>query len=209
MQDFKTAYLTCTSPKAMFLSQVIGTTLGCVTSPLSFFLFYKAFDVGNPNGEFKAPFALMYRNMAILGVQGFSALPEHCLQICYYFSSEGREIYATSDGHGYAFSSWVILCHWYVYWKFDCVCVAQAQLQEGWVYGFCNCFWINLWRRALNTSSCCSSFGQSKSSHLHEIFAFLGTISVGLANRNIWCKVISTEIVQFQGAKKRKKWHIN
>ncbi|KAG6633863.1 hypothetical protein CIPAW_12G077800 [Carya illinoinensis] len=85
MQDFKTAYLTCTSPKAMFLSQVIGTTLGCVTAPLSFFLFYKAFDVGNPDGEFKAPFALMYRNMAILGVQGFSALPNHCLQICYGF----------------------------------------------------------------------------------------------------------------------------
>lgn len=85
MQDFKTAYLTCTSPKAMFLNQAIGTALGCVTAPLSFFLFYKAFDVGNPDGEFKAPYALIYRNMAILGVQGFSALPRHCLQMCYGF----------------------------------------------------------------------------------------------------------------------------
>ncbi|XP_038678769.1 metal-nicotianamine transporter YSL1-like [Tripterygium wilfordii] len=82
MQDFKTAHFTRTSPRAMFLSQVIGTGLGCIIAPLSFFLFYKAFDVGNPNGDFKAPYALIYRNMAILGVQGFSALPQHCLQLC-------------------------------------------------------------------------------------------------------------------------------
>lgn len=87
MQDFKTAHFTLTSPRAMFLSQVIGTAIGCVVAPLSFFLFYKAFDVGNPNGEFKAPYALIYRNMAILGVQGFSALPSHCLQLCYGFFS--------------------------------------------------------------------------------------------------------------------------
>ncbi|KAG8661975.1 hypothetical protein MANES_01G051800v8 [Manihot esculenta] len=85
MQDFKTAHLTRTSPRAMFMSQVIGTAVGCVMAPLSFFLFYKAFDVGNPKEEFKAPYALIYRNMAILGVQGFSALPQHCLQLCYGF----------------------------------------------------------------------------------------------------------------------------
>ncbi|RDX69287.1 Metal-nicotianamine transporter YSL1 [Mucuna pruriens] len=85
MHDFKTAYYTCTSPKAMFICQLIGTALGCVVAPLSFFLFYKAFDVGNPHGEFKAPYALIYRNMAILGVEGFSALPHHCLQLCYGF----------------------------------------------------------------------------------------------------------------------------
>lgn len=85
MQDFKTAHLTLTSPRAMFVSQAIGTAIGCITAPLSFFLFYKAFDVGNPYGDFKAPYALIYRNMAILGVEGFSALPQHCLQLCYGF----------------------------------------------------------------------------------------------------------------------------
>ncbi|KAL2524898.1 Metal-nicotianamine transporter YSL1 [Abeliophyllum distichum] len=85
MQDLKTGHLTLTSPRAMLLSQTIGTFLGCVVSPLSFFLFYKAFDIGNPNGEFKAPYAIIYRNLAILGVQGFSALPKHCLQLCYGF----------------------------------------------------------------------------------------------------------------------------
>lgn len=82
MQDFKTAHFTLTSPRAMFLSQVIGTAIGCIMAPLSFFLFYNAFDIGNPHGDFKAPYALIYRNMAILGVQGVSALPRHCLQLC-------------------------------------------------------------------------------------------------------------------------------
>jgi len=85
MQDLKTGHLTLTSPRTMLLSQAIGTAIGCVVSPLSFFMFYKAFDVGNPNGEFKAPYAIIYRNLAVLGVQGFSALPRHCLELCYGF----------------------------------------------------------------------------------------------------------------------------
>lgn len=60
MQDFKTAHLTRTSPRAMFMSQVIGTAVGCVMAPLSFFLFYKAFDVGNPKEE---SIALLHRSI--------------------------------------------------------------------------------------------------------------------------------------------------
>lgn len=85
MQDFKTGHLTLSSPRAMLFSQAIGTALGCILSPLTFLLFYKAFDIGNPDGEFKAPYAIIYRNLAIIGVQGFSALPQHCLQLCYGF----------------------------------------------------------------------------------------------------------------------------
>ncbi|KNA14095.1 hypothetical protein SOVF_110930 [Spinacia oleracea] len=85
MQDFKTGHMTLSSPRSMLLSQAVGTAIGCIASSLIFFLFYQAFDVGNPNGEFKAPYALIYRNMAILGVEGFSALPRHCLQLCYGF----------------------------------------------------------------------------------------------------------------------------
>lgn len=85
MHDFKTGHLTLTSPRSMLISQAIGTCMGCIVAPITFFIFYKAFDVGNPNGNFKAPYALIYRNMAILGVQGFSALPQHCLQLCYGF----------------------------------------------------------------------------------------------------------------------------
>ncbi|KAF6153708.1 hypothetical protein GIB67_000941 [Kingdonia uniflora] len=87
MHDFKSGHLTLTSPRSMLLSQAVGTAMGCVVAPLIFFLFYKAFDIGNPEGEFKAPYAIIYRNMAILGVEGFSALPHHCLQLCYGFFS--------------------------------------------------------------------------------------------------------------------------
>ncbi|KAL0317957.1 UNVERIFIED_CONTAM: Metal-nicotianamine transporter YSL3 [Sesamum angustifolium] len=85
MHDFKTGHLTLTSPRSMLVSQAIGTAIGCVVAPLTFFLFYKVFDVGNPDGNYKAPYAIIYRNMAILGVEGFSALPHHCLQLCYGF----------------------------------------------------------------------------------------------------------------------------
>lgn len=86
MQDFKTGYMTLASPRSMFVSQIIGTAMGCVISPCVFWLFYKAFnDLGIPGSEYPAPFALVYRNMAILGVEGFSSLPNNCLTLCYVF----------------------------------------------------------------------------------------------------------------------------
>jgi OPT family oligopeptide transporter len=84
MHDLKTGHLTLTSPRSMLVSQAIGTAIGCVVAPITFFLFYKVFDVGNPDGVYKAPYAIIYRNMAILGVEGFSALPDHCL-CCGFF----------------------------------------------------------------------------------------------------------------------------
>ncbi|KAF0893432.1 hypothetical protein E2562_025231 [Oryza meyeriana var. granulata] len=82
MQDFKTGYLTLASPRSMFVSQVIGTAMGCVIAPCVFWLFYKAFtDIGMSGTEYPAPYAIVYRNMAILGVDGFSSLPKHCLTL--------------------------------------------------------------------------------------------------------------------------------
>lgn len=86
IQDFKTGYMTLASPKSMFVSQVIGTAMGCVVAPSVFWLFYKAFpDLGNPTSDYPAPFALVYRNMSKLGVEGFSSLPKNCLMLCYVF----------------------------------------------------------------------------------------------------------------------------
>lgn len=86
MQDFKTGYLTLASPRSMFVSQIIGTTMGCIVSPSVFWIFYKAFpDLGKPTSEYPAPYAIIYRNMALLGVQGFGSLPKNCLLLCYIF----------------------------------------------------------------------------------------------------------------------------
>ncbi|KAM3306431.1 putative metal-nicotianamine transporter YSL7 [Capsicum chacoense] len=100
-QDFKTGYMTLASPRSMFISQIIGTAMGCVISPCVFWLFYKAFhDLGVPGSEYPAPYALVYRNMSILGVEGFSALPKNCLTLCYVFFLGAIAINAVRDAVG-------------------------------------------------------------------------------------------------------------
>ncbi|XP_010037025.2 probable metal-nicotianamine transporter YSL8 isoform X2 [Eucalyptus grandis] len=85
-QDFKTGYLTLASPRSLFVSQVIGTAMGCVISPCVFWLFYKAFkDLGLPGSEYPVPNGIVFRSMAELGVEGVSSLPKHCLTLCYGF----------------------------------------------------------------------------------------------------------------------------
>ncbi|OMO60143.1 Oligopeptide transporter OPT superfamily [Corchorus capsularis] len=85
MQDFKTGYLTLASPRSMFLSQVFGTAMGCVISPLVFWIFYKAYPIGDPGSSYPAPYGFLYRGIALLGVEGTSALPKHCLQLAIIF----------------------------------------------------------------------------------------------------------------------------
>jgi OPT family oligopeptide transporter len=81
MQDFKTGYLTSSSPRAMFVAQLVGAIMGCVIAPLCFLMFYSSFDLGVPGTQYAAPYATVYRGMAVLGAQGFSNLPSHCAQL--------------------------------------------------------------------------------------------------------------------------------
>ncbi|KAL9235187.1 hypothetical protein vseg_009974 [Gypsophila vaccaria] len=85
-QDFKTGYLTLASPRSMFVSQIIGTAMGCVISPCVFWIFYKAFpDLGTPDSQYTAPYGLVFHSIANLGVLGVSSLPKHCLTLCIIF----------------------------------------------------------------------------------------------------------------------------
>ncbi|XP_021742007.1 probable metal-nicotianamine transporter YSL7 [Chenopodium quinoa] len=85
-QDFKTGYMTLASPKSMFVSQIVGTAMGCIISPCVFWLFYKAFpDIGEHSSQYMAPYASIYRSMATLGVEGFGTLPKNCLTLCLIF----------------------------------------------------------------------------------------------------------------------------
>jgi len=81
MQDFRTGYLTTSNPRAMFVSQVAGALMGCIIAPLCFLLFYKGFPVGVPGTLYAAPYGTIYRGMAVLGAEGFSSLPNHCVQL--------------------------------------------------------------------------------------------------------------------------------
>ncbi|KAK7308441.1 hypothetical protein VNO77_42046 [Canavalia gladiata] len=85
MQDFKTGYLTLSSPRSMFLSQVLGTATGCLMSPLIFWFFHNAYTIGDPHGSYPAPYGEVYRGMALLGAKGFSSLPKHCLELAIIF----------------------------------------------------------------------------------------------------------------------------
>ncbi|KAK4732252.1 hypothetical protein R3W88_025240 [Solanum pinnatisectum] len=85
MGDFKTGYLTLSSPRSMFFSQLIGTAMGCIITPLVFSIFNTAYHLGDPNGPYPAPYALMYRGIALLGVEGFDSLPTHCLSLSIWF----------------------------------------------------------------------------------------------------------------------------
>uniref|UniRef100_A0A1D1ZIE7 Putative metal-nicotianamine transporter YSL12 n=1 Tax=Anthurium amnicola TaxID=1678845 RepID=A0A1D1ZIE7_9ARAE len=101
IRDFKTGYLTLASRRAVFVSQAIGTAMGCVISPCVFWLFYQAFDVGTPGTDYPAPFARIYRSLAILGADGFgSSLPKHCLTLCYAFFSAAFLISFVKDVAG-------------------------------------------------------------------------------------------------------------
>ncbi|KAL7135317.1 hypothetical protein ABFS83_11G085600 [Erythranthe nasuta] len=109
-QDFKTGYMTLASPRSMFISQIIGTAMGCVISPCVFWLFYKAFDdIGVDGSHYPAPYASVYRNMAILGVEGVSALPKNCLTLCYVFFIGAVVINGIRDAVGKKWSRFIPL----------------------------------------------------------------------------------------------------
>ncbi|KAG2707825.1 hypothetical protein I3760_05G164400 [Carya illinoinensis] len=78
MQDFKTGYLTLASPRSMFLSQ----------------FFYKAYPIGDPDGPYPAPYAAMYRGIALLRVEGLDSLPKNCvkLAITFFFAAMALNI---------------------------------------------------------------------------------------------------------------------
>ena len=86
MHDFKSAYLTLTSPLSMFASQVIGTTLGCVINPLLFVGFQEMAGgkdhLGEAGSLYAAPMAMAYRGIADLSVEGIKMLPKHSFMLC-------------------------------------------------------------------------------------------------------------------------------
>ncbi|CAO2210600.1 unnamed protein product [Urochloa humidicola] len=82
MQDFKTGYLTLTSPRAVLVAQVVGTALGCVVNPAVFWVFYRVYDMG----VLDAPYAEAYRGIVMLGAtRARHGLPRHSLLLCEIF----------------------------------------------------------------------------------------------------------------------------
>ncbi|RVW85533.1 putative metal-nicotianamine transporter YSL7 [Vitis vinifera] len=76
--DFKTGYLTLASPRSMFAFD----------------------DLGQDGSEYPAPYALVYRNMAILGVDGISSLPKNCFLLCCVFFAAAVLVNLVRDAVG-------------------------------------------------------------------------------------------------------------
>jgi OPT family oligopeptide transporter len=88
MHDFKTGYLTLTSPVSMFISQAIGTSIGCLINPLVFLCLEKFVGkehLGEAGSVFSAPLATAYRGLAVLSVKGLKILPKHSMMFCIAF----------------------------------------------------------------------------------------------------------------------------
>ncbi|KAL6627047.1 hypothetical protein ACP70R_030773 [Stipagrostis hirtigluma subsp. patula] len=84
MQDYKTAYLTLTSPLSMFTSQVIGTAIGCIINPFILLGFQKMVgeeNLGKAGSAYGAPMAVAYRGLAVLSSEGIKALPQHSMEL--------------------------------------------------------------------------------------------------------------------------------
>lgn len=45
------------------------------------FCWLHRYNLGDPDGEYKAPFAPVWRNIAVVAVNGSKDLPEHCMTL--------------------------------------------------------------------------------------------------------------------------------
>ena len=66
----------------MFAAQLVGMFGGCFLSPATFQMFVAGQpDLGQLGSTSPAPFAQVYRNMAVVGVGGASELGDNCLWV--------------------------------------------------------------------------------------------------------------------------------
>jgi OPT family oligopeptide transporter len=178
MQDFKTGYMTLASPRSMFVSQVVGTAMGCVVGPSVFWLFYRAFDgVGRERSAYPAPYALIYRNMAILGVDGFSKLPKHCITLCCVFfvgaialsAEEGDEVHTAPYGDGDSVLHRPLLRHRHVPGQRGTVRVGKGGQGAGGRVWLCRRVRLDLRRRGVVSAAGGAVAFQRESADLHEV----------------------------------------
>ncbi|KAL6843722.1 hypothetical protein ACP4OV_026293 [Aristida adscensionis] len=86
MMEFRTGYLTLTSPHTILISQAAGTAFGCVVNPVIFWIFCQVYD-----GSDITPFARLYRNFSRVATS-YPGLPKHSLLLCEVFFALGLAI---------------------------------------------------------------------------------------------------------------------
>ena len=69
------------NPRSMIAAQLLGAGLAVFISPAAFWLYWSGFNVGDPKGEYPAPFSPVFRNIAVVAVQGSKDLPKNCMAL--------------------------------------------------------------------------------------------------------------------------------
>ena len=72
---------TMANPRSMIAAQLLGAGLAVFISPAAFWLYWSGFNVGDPKGEYPAPFSPVFRNIAVVAVQGSKDLPKNCMAL--------------------------------------------------------------------------------------------------------------------------------
>ncbi|KAL6658391.1 hypothetical protein ACP70R_003977 [Stipagrostis hirtigluma subsp. patula] len=80
MQNFRTGYITLTSPHTVLISHVAGTMLGCMINPALFWVLFHVYNDDNI-----APYAKMYRGIAMLSMSRHQKLPKHSVLLAVIF----------------------------------------------------------------------------------------------------------------------------
>ncbi|XP_065634078.1 probable metal-nicotianamine transporter YSL12 [Quercus suber] len=84
MVDFKTGYLTVSSPMSILIGKFTGIAAGCIITPLIFRYFQVTYpDLGINFSTYPVPFAGPTRDVASFALEGPSVLPKYCLLFCY------------------------------------------------------------------------------------------------------------------------------
>ena len=72
LQDYKAGYILHTSPKAQFIAQAVGGTIGAVVSVIVLFIMHKAYGAMGPGTDLVAPQAYAVSTM-VAGLPNFNA----------------------------------------------------------------------------------------------------------------------------------------
>jgi hypothetical protein len=178
MQDFKTGYMTLASPRSMFVSQVVGTAIGCVVGPSVFWLFYRAFaGVGTHKSASHLPQHGNPRRRRLL--QAPRELPHALLRLLRrrhrhqhgqgHGTGEGGQVHTAPHGDGHPVLHWPVLRHRHVPGERHTLRVGMGGQGSGERVCLCRRVRFDLRRRSMVSAAGDPVTFQREAADMHEV----------------------------------------
>jgi len=89
MQDMKAAHILRSSPRAMFMGQLIGASVSSFVTVAAYNLYQNIYNIGDPNGGFPAPSMHIWRDMAEVLSKGTDELDPSVMDVGLYLVIAG------------------------------------------------------------------------------------------------------------------------